>query len=259
MANRKSTTDETDSRTGIAQIADARPDLVSTTQRRALLPLLRHEVLAAEADKHDGGRGLGIKPTHHAVWKLHHPHEALAAEHQTTRHSRRAPKSRAELGADASAASEIRGRVRTLNGGDLGERDTGDQRERRADEEAGSRVAGGAGEMGVVQGQDERARELRTRQAEREEHGRMAMEAGRELGDGRRVGSLAGTRLPWAGWPSTGRWGARTRGSKAQERSAGRGKQRENGRKEEEQGARRRQPWEERAEGARRTELEPGR
>ncbi|AQK68526.1 uncharacterized protein LOC100384582 [Zea mays] len=147
MTNRKSTTGETDSRTGIeltgiAQIDDARPDLVSTTQRWASLPLLRHEVLAAEADEHNGGRGLGIEPAHHAVWKPHHPHEALAAEHQTARHSRRAPKSRAELGAKASAASELRGHVRKLNGGDLGERDTGDQSERCADEEAGSRDEG---------------------------------------------------------------------------------------------------------------------
>jgi hypothetical protein len=117
MENRKSTTGETDSRTGIAQIDDARPDLVSRTQRRALLSLLRHEVLAAEADEHDGGWGLGIKPAHHAVWEPHHPHEALAAEHQITRHSRRAPKSRAELGAKASAVSELRGCVRELNGG----------------------------------------------------------------------------------------------------------------------------------------------
>jgi hypothetical protein len=69
MANRKSTTGETDSRTGTAQIDDARPNLVSTTQRRASLPLLRHEVLAAEADEHDRGRGLGIELAHHAVWE----------------------------------------------------------------------------------------------------------------------------------------------------------------------------------------------
>ncbi|PWZ30478.1 hypothetical protein Zm00014a_041298 [Zea mays] len=119
-----------------------RPDLVSTTKRRASLPLLRAAVLAAEADEHDGGRGLGIEPAHHVVWKPHHPHEALAAEHQTMRRSRRAPKLRVELGAEASAASELRERDRKLNGDDLGERDTRDQRKRRADEEAGSRDEG---------------------------------------------------------------------------------------------------------------------
>jgi hypothetical protein len=73
------------------------------------LPLLRHEVLAAEADEQDGGWGLGIEPAHHAVWEPQHPHEALAAEHQIACHSRRAPKSCAELGAEASVASELRG------------------------------------------------------------------------------------------------------------------------------------------------------
>lgn len=142
MANRKSTIGKTDSRTGIVQIDDTRSDLVSTTQRRVLLPLLRHEVLTTEAGEHDGGWGLGIEPAHHAVWEPHHPHEALAAEHQTMRRSRRAPKLRVELGAEASAASELRERDRKLNGDDLGERDTRDQRKRRADEEAGSRDEG---------------------------------------------------------------------------------------------------------------------
>jgi hypothetical protein len=54
MENRKSTIGETDSRTGIAQIDDARPNLVSTTQRWASRLQHQHEVLAAE---HDRGRG----------------------------------------------------------------------------------------------------------------------------------------------------------------------------------------------------------
>jgi hypothetical protein len=104
----------------------ARPDLVSTTQRRVLLPLLRHEVLAAEADEHDGGRGLGIEPVHHAVWEPHHPHEALAAEHQIARHSRRAPKSRAELGAEVSRAQ---GAARKFSSGAGVRRELGTSRE----------------------------------------------------------------------------------------------------------------------------------
>lgn len=155
-ANRKSTTGGTDSQIGTAQINDARPDLGSTTKRRASLPLLRHEVLAAEADEHNRGWGLGIEPAHHTVCEPHHPHEALSLEHQTARHLRRAPKSRAELGAEASAASELRGRAKELNGGRTeqapwerravvrarGARHRRPERERRADEEAGSRDEG---------------------------------------------------------------------------------------------------------------------
>jgi hypothetical protein len=185
MANRKSTIGKTDSRTGIVQIDDTRSDLVSTTQRRVLLPLLRHEVLTTEAGEHDGGWGLGIEPAHHAVWEPHHPHEALAAEHQIARHSRRAPKSCVELGAEASVASELRGRTRELNGGRTG------QALMRKQEAATRELGAQTGRAGhAVDWSSARAED---REGEAREFDELEMDRGNsELGYGRTMGRRQG-------------------------------------------------------------------